>query len=216
MTNNDRAKFAELIVAIYTFYNKELSDVSLAIWWESCKMFDLPAVQLALSRHVQSADTGQFLPKPADVAKMMGGTSLDSALLALAKLEQAQSQVGQWNSAIFDDPLIHAVVTEMGGWVEVCSCTAKTWEFRRNEFLNRYRGYAMRGEVPAFPGKLVGLADAENQQRGFGALPQHTMMIGDQKRCLEVARGGSALPRLPMRSVAALGKEVILSLEDKS
>jgi hypothetical protein len=57
------------------------------VWWQGLRQFDLDGVRVALGQHCMNPDSGQFPPKIADVVKMMGGSSLDSALVAWSKVE---------------------------------------------------------------------------------------------------------------------------------
>jgi len=79
-------------------------------------LFDAPQ-QPKRRRHLMNPDTGQFLPKPADIVRMLGGRTLDRALMAWAKVDKAVRQIGTYESVVFDDALIHRVLHEMGGWV---------------------------------------------------------------------------------------------------
>lgn len=217
MTDADRGAFADMLAAVFTYYGKELpSESVILIYFEGLKAYDLPVIRQAMGMHAKNPDTGQFLPKIADVEKMVGGSTMDSALQALNKLEKAQSTAGAYRSVVFDDPLIHVVVNEMGGYVHLCTtATARDWEFRRLEFLNRYRSYRLRSQLPDYPAKMVGLADAENGQRG-GERPEDTILIGNVAECQKVLKGGTAnAARIGATSMASLIKKVVPQLEVK-
>lgn len=222
MKPDDRRDFAEMLSAVYVFFgkDKDFTDVAVAIWWASVQQYDLSAIRDAISKHVQNPETGRFLPKPADVIRMLGGTTSDSALMALHKFETAQQRVGSYMTVVFDDPLIHVVVEEMGGWVALGRVTTKDWEFRRNEFLNRYRGYKMRGEVPTYPAKLIGITEGENGDR-FRDHPGYRpgaelRMIGDVNLAKDVLRLGSSTGRVAISDGAALALAAQRQLESKS
>lgn len=207
MIERDRQEFAETIAAVYEFYGKDISDSALEIWWNSMRSFELAAVRDALGRHAMNPDTGQFIPKPADVVKMLGGSTLDTALLAWTKVDQAVQRIGSYHTVVFDDALIHRVVEEMGGWVVLCKCSAKDWPFRQNEFVARYRSYRSRNERPPYPPKLVGIIDGENSSKGYDEGPP--LMVGDVDLARAVLLGGSSVPMLaftpmPLADAAAL------------
>lgn len=180
MTEADRPGFAELLHAVYGFYRQGCSDTVLDIWWAAMRSFDLVAIRDALGRHAMNPDSGMFLPKPADVVRMLGGSTLDSAMMALAKLEAAMGHVGAYHTVVFDDSVIHRVVEEMGGWIGLCQTKSRDWEFRRTEFLNRYRGYRARGEEPPHQARLLGIFDAENSAAGFSVEDDNVRLVGDQ------------------------------------
>ena len=205
MQEADRAAFAEMISGVYEFYGKaaSVSEFALQVWWQAMQQFDLVAVREALGRHAMNPDSGQFLPRPADVVRMMQGSTQDSALTALTKLETAISSVGSWGTVAFDDALIHVVVEEMGGWISICAHAAKEWEFRlKKEFCDRYRAYKARGEVPPYGPVLMGLFDAQNVAQGFPAQP--VKMVGDVRKARQVAMMGSDTPRLTISTVSDL------------
>lgn len=174
------------------------------IYWQGLKDLDLQAVRHALNTHVQNPDTGQFMPKIADVRRMLGGTTQDSALRAWAKIDKAVRHVGSYASVAFDDPLIHRVLHDMGGWVGLSSKSEDEWPFVAKEFENRYRGYAMRNERPEYPPVLTGIAEAENVRRGLRSDPPR--LIGDATKAEAVMQGGTRRPLIGFAtaSVAAI------------
>ena len=202
MTQDDYEDFAGMVGAITELYGRAASEFAITIWWGALRQYDLPAVRQAFDRHVRNPDTGQFAPKPADLIRMMGGTTQDSALVAWAKVDRALRVVGPYRSVVFDDPLIHRVLVEMGGWVSLGAKTEQEWPFVGKEFENRYRGYRMRNERPDYTPVLVGMTEAQNQRAGFGVEPP--MMIGDQKLAARVMAGGTAQQIIAMAPAGSL------------
>lgn len=196
MNEQDRKPFFALVADVYAFYRQDFSAFAGSVWWEAMKPHDLAAVSQALSRHCINPDNGQFMPKPADVVKMLSGSTQDAALLAWAKVDRVVRTVGTWRSVVFDDALVHRVIAEMGGWTALGSKTEDEWPFVRNEFVNRYRGYRSRAEVPDYPPVLAGVAEAENRQRGFAVDPP--MLIGQAEEAARVMRLGTSRPTLGM------------------
>ena len=119
METDDFDLFAELLGGVFELYGREASPFAMQVWWEALRPFDFSAIRMAFSRHVQNPDVGQFPPKPADVLRMLGGTTQDKALQAWAKVDKAVRHVGTYQTVVFDDPLIHRVLHDMGGWVEI-------------------------------------------------------------------------------------------------
>jgi len=188
IAEKDYAAFKEGIEGVYSFYNKELSSFALDVWWNSLRAFDLTAVIDSFNRHLMNPDSGQWLPKPADIIKMFGGRTLDRALLAWSKVDRAVRSVGTYESVVFDDPLIHRVIHEMGGWIGLGNKDEKEWPFIAKEFENRYRGYAMRGETPEYQPVLTGIAEAYNGSESHEIDPPR--LIGDREKALLVMAGG--------------------------
>lgn len=212
MIERDRKEFFALIGNVYAFYDKSFSDFSGRVWWDALKVFDLKAVSEALSRHCVNPDVGQFMPKPADVVRMLQGSTQDSALAAWSKLDRAVREVGTYRSVVFEDALIHRIVLEMGGWVSLGMKTEEEWPFLRNEFVNRYRGYRGRSEVPEYPPVLIGLAEANNRKAGFDAEPP--ILIGNPETAKRVMSGGSNQHILQTQQLAPVDASRALRLVD--
>lgn len=194
MTPTDHAAFVALVADVHAFYRRDFSDFGADVWWNALKSFDLAAISDAIGRHSVNPDAGQFMPMPADIVKMLGGSTQDSALSAWAKVDRAVRSCGTYNSVVFDDALIHRVIAEMGGWVLVGGKGEDEWPFVRNEFVNRYRGYRMRSETPEYLPVLVGIAEAQNNRSGHKSQPP--MLIGDARAAHQVMLGGQDKPML--------------------
>lgn len=207
MNVSDQSEFRAVLVAVYALYGKDLSTPIIGMWWGALKPYDLAAVKDALNRHAVNPDTGQFVPKPADVVRMIDGGTADAALIAWAKLERAVQRVGTYQSVVFDDPIIHRCVSEMGGWIALGSKDTDEWPFERNRFVVLYRGYAGRRIAIEYPRQLAGHIEAKNRQ--FGYPPERPILIGDLVRAQLVLQGGSDMPalgfhRLPIAPIALI------------
>ncbi len=167
MNSNDKHAFAQVLQVVYDLYGKDLSEAVMAFWWAALTPYDFAAVRDALNRHAANPDNGQFIPKPADVVKLIGGGTMDAAMVAWSVVDKAVRSVGPYQSVVFDDPITMAVLSDMGGWIGLGKCTDEEWPFKAREFENRYRGYRVRGSVSNVPEKLIGIVDAENGPAGI-------------------------------------------------
>ena len=214
MIESDRKEFFPLIAGVYAFYRQAFSDFAGGVWWEAMKPYDFDAVKQAMNRHAVNPDAGQFLPKPADVVRMLQGSTQDSALVAWAKVDRAVRVVGTHRSVAFDDPLIHRVVTEMGGWIQLGTKNDKEWPFVQNEFVNRYRGYRSRSETPEFPPVLAGIAESSNGKNLVAHVEPPTL-IGDSVMAQKVMRGGTYMPILGIQQMDPAAAANTLRLVDR-
>src|SRR5471032_2087733 len=187
MDNAEKKRFVTLLTGIADYYGKPLSTGVIGLYWQGLRQYDLEAVEKALWAHTQNPDSGQWMPKIADVTKMLEGRTADQAAIAWSKVDGA---------------IIHRVLADMGGWLQLMAKTEADWPFIAREFENRYRGYRMRGEAPEYPPVLVGIANAHNGKEGMRkAAP---VLIGDQRLAERVHALGSDGALIEMRQAGAL------------
>ena len=158
MNESERRDFGQLVKDVMAYYRQDTSAFLLTVWWNACKPFELEQIQQAMQRHMTDAEHGQFAPKVADMARMLMGTATDRALVAWGKVHDAMSAVGAYQDVVFDDPAIHAVIEDLGGWVKVCRTDLKEVGYLQHKFCESHRAYT---RLPSFdyPRKLGGAAD---------------------------------------------------------
>ncbi len=206
MNKADEGAFASIFVGLTEIYGKESSTVVQNIFWNALKDYDFDAVRGAFSAHVKSPDNGQFFPKPADIIRLIAGTSKDSAFISWSKVEQAVQRIGPYETVVFDDPIIHLVVADMGGWIMLGEKTSEEWPFIRNEFVTRYQGYKSSTRNIPHANKLVGITEATNRQRGY-EIPD-PVLIGNTEQAMAVLGGGTDKPRLEYSKANDLARKV--------
>ncbi len=193
MEDNDVPKFTTMMLGIGEIYRITISKFLTKIYWQSLEQFAWQDIDNALQAHIHNPDCGQFFPKPADVVRFIEGSGETRALQAWSKVEQAISQVGIYQSVVFDDPLIHAVLESMGGWVKLCSVTFEELPFRANEFQKRYMGFVNK-KPERHPKYLAGITECENAKNDF-PIPA-PLLLGDLKKAAVVMQSGGGNVRL--------------------
>lgn len=201
MEDTDTPKLVDLVSNVYAFYRQDFSKFAASVWINAMQPFDFDAVAGAMNRHCVNPDNGQFMPKPADIVKMLQGSTQDSALVAWSKVDAAVRHRGTYVSVVFDDPVIHRVLLDMGGWGLVGGKSEDEWAFVKNEFVNRYRGYKMRSETPDYPPVLIGISDAQNARQGFKKTAP--VLIGNAEQAKRVMLGGTDKPMLGFSQMTA-------------
>lgn len=196
MRQDDFDGFKKLMRGVHDFYGKDLSSFALDVWWGALKNYELQVISQALTMHCQNPDTGQWCPKPADVVRMVGGTTKDAALMAWNKVQEAVSKAGAFSSVCFDDAIINRCLLDMGGWPDLCAKQMDELPFVERNFCDRYRAYKIRGDAPGHPPYLVGLHEAMNSQKGFQSAPP--MLIGNPERAQIVLTCGANTPLIPV------------------
>jgi len=195
MVDEDKKEFAQFMGGMFAVYNKEVSPMLLRIWFEALRQYDLKAVKDALARHLLNPDNGQFLPKPADVVKLIGGTTVDSALEAWSAVDNAVRTVGTYRSVTFADPIIHKVIQDMGGWVALGNKKEDEWAFVAKEFQTRYRGIKTTGQPVDAPAQLTGIAAQQNSVAGI-QYQEQPILIGKRNDTKPAIHSTYEVPRL--------------------
>lgn len=208
MTERDFEEFRQGLAGVYGFYDKEINDFALDLWWNALKQHDLPAIIQAFNRHVVNTESGKWLPKPADIIRMLQGSTQDAALIAWAKVDKAVRHKGTYVDVVFDDPLIHRVLHDMGGWIPLGQKNEDEWPFVAREFENRYRGFRERSEIPEYPAVLTGVANAYNRSKGMKL--EAFVMIGDAEKCQRVIAGGTDKPLIGFKQAGKAATELSL------
>lgn len=190
MTNNERGAFAGLLTDVMAYYGKDASNFVLSVWWSACENFEMEQVQKALQKHACDPERGQFAPKVADIVRSLQGTSTDRAAIAWGKVHEAMSAVGAYSDVVFDDPAIHAVIEDLGGWPKVCRTDADDLSYLQHRFQESHRAYTGRGQFE-YQRRLAGdrSPDFEFSSRNI-PLPRPAL-VGDRERAIAVLRNGN-------------------------
>ena len=187
MNRYDLAEFTELLTTVSALYRIALSAKSFELYWNVLQSFEWKDIKVAFQKHLTDPDNGRYFPKPADVVRYIDGNSETQALRAWSKVEEAIRSVGCYASVVFDDPIIHVVVDEMGGWIRLCQTLLKDLPFRANEFKKHYVAY-VNHPVPHYPRQLLGLEAQQNGMHGYAK--QSSLLVGDQKQAFLVFQNG--------------------------
>ena len=168
MLETDKQAFAAMMNSIAEMYaNRQMTKPVLRIYWAALKHLVLDEVRHGLNLHVRNPDTGMFLPKPADIIRHIDGSSDSQAKLAWSQVDKAIRYHGAWASVVFvEEPRIHAVIADMGGWIKLCATSEREYAFKQNEFEKRYRGY-LQIKPEHYPSTLVGIAETQNATQGL-------------------------------------------------
>ncbi|MHB1562644.1 MAG: DUF6475 domain-containing protein [Leptospirillum sp.] len=176
LTSRDLAKVMQPVSELY---GKNLTLEMLNLWFGLLKEYSIEEIQNAFSQYIQ---TESRMPLPADILKILLGSSDDLALAALIKVENAMSRYGSYATVIFDDPIIHAVIPELGGWVRTCRLTENEFTWWKKDFRERYQYHLRYGTLADLPAKLLGIYDERNIL--FGEKHQKPAVIGDYEKAI--------------------------------
>lgn len=194
MNEQDRPRLAEWLTGCAEVYDKAISEAGLGVWWGIVSHFRVEDVDRAFKAHVADPDTGRRMPTPADIVGRIRGGSDAAAAEAWTKVLSVIGPCG-WNlNVVFDDPLIHASISAIGGWLALTRTPAEDRGYRRHEFMAAYKGWRQRSEHPDYLPVMLGK---------YPLAP--VTLVGNPERARKVFGGGKvpeALPRVRLVELA--------------
>lgn len=187
----DKAALTELVSQVLAYYRQPVSEFTLSVWWSACQPYSLEQIRKAMTAHATNPDGGQFAPKVADLVRILEGTHTDRAMLAWGKVHEAMSAVGAYQDVVFDDPAIHAVVEDLGGWPKLCRSETKELGYIQKRFCDGHKAYTNRGEF-TFPRRLMGDRSPDHEWEAKGLEPPRPALVGDREKAIAVFQNGSS------------------------
>lgn len=201
MGREDFRRFGIALSACAELYGKTVSEGAMSLWWQVLERFEIDAVERAFREAVESPDSGQFMPRPADLVRRLEGTSADRSLIAWGKVLDAMQRVGAYRTVVFDDSAIHAAVADMGGWPAICRGNAEELQFTQRRFCDLHKAYSARPDA-AYPARLLGEHDLANRLAGHASAAP--TLVGDPQRAQGVERLGCDGPKTAITAADAL------------
>ncbi len=187
MEEEDKKQLFAVLAATGVMLDKKLPREAMEMYFSSLKDLTLEQVKAAISKHVNCPDRGQFFPKVADIRYALQGSVETQALMAWSKVLKVMEKHGAYESVVFDDPVIHLCLSDLGGWIQLCGMTYEEETWRQKDFVKLYQAYAAR-PPERYPGKLIGLFERHNAASGFEVHPAR--LVGDQEKARQVLAGG--------------------------
>lgn len=168
MKPTEKHAFLASVAVIAETVNKKISPALIKTYWACLKDYDFSEVEHALSELLKNPDVKKhpYFPSPRDVIAIIHGDINEKSLLAWTEVKKAISEIGQYDSVIFSDKLIHAVIRDLGGWICLCQHTEKALTFAQREFERLYRLY-WRKRPKVLPPQLSGRLAHENSVNGY-------------------------------------------------
>lgn len=203
-------QFRELLTNALSFYRQDVTPFMLDVWWQACQGYEIEQVAKSMTAHAMDPDRGQFAPKPADIVRQLGGTATDKALLAWGKVMDAIQSVGAYTDVVFDDPAIHVVIDDLGGWPKVCRGETKDLSYLQHRFTESHRAYVGRGTFE-FPRALRGDRAPDDAFFKRGLPAPKPAVVGDRNKAMQVYSGGETTGKTRIEfSVADLAIDALL------
>lgn len=193
-------ELAVFVMGVLTFYKQDTSDFAVDVWVDALSGYDINDIKQAFKTFTRTNENFRAHPYPADIIKLIDGSSSDKASLAWHKVDKAVRTIGGYESVVFDDPVIHVVIEEIGGWSFLNNQDEESFKFLANHFKTAYKGYALREELPTYQKHLVGISEQSNREYGRKIAPPK--YVGDIEKARLVWRGGSEEQRIGLTSIS--------------
>lgn len=180
MENKHKIAFAQLLTGLGEAFDKKISDTLFEVYWEALKDLSFEDFNRAANTLTMTA---KFFPKPVEFRELLLPDIAAQASLAYGKLEKTFTQAGIYKTVVFDDPVIHAVVENLGGWVNYCNLRDEELKWYRKDFEKKYLSLApliAQGKILA-PVKLAGLYERDTHATAEAKTPA---LIGDGTKIL--------------------------------
>ena len=164
--------------------NKKISPALMKTYWACLKDYKFSAVQHALSELLKNPNAKKhpYFPVPTDVITIIQGSVDEKSLIAWTEVKKAIREIGQYDSVIFSDELIHAVIRDMGGWIHLCQCSEKELTFAQRDFERRYQMYCRKRPRGVLPHQLTGRIAHENRVNGHERYIPKAIIFSDNTR----------------------------------
>lgn len=179
--------FVLTLTDVFEAYGKLSTPGQMAFYWNALKHYELEDIRRAFGQHALNPENGQFMPMPAHLAKFIDGSSQSRAGTAWLKVDRAMRSVGGGDSVVFDDPLIHATLAQLGDWPKLCQTPENELHFLQNKFEKHYQALVIN-PPQAWPRVLIGRYQAENALAGYNQ--DKPITIGNIEQCHLVYKGG--------------------------
>jgi hypothetical protein len=186
--SSDRIR--KLLAAFLKVRNIAVDADSLRMWIDAFSDLPAEAIELAIRRfNRESTD----YPTPASVRRYAGAAALTDEQRAVAAWRVVRAAVlryGAYYAIDFDDPLIHAAIRGLGGWVQLCHTPATEMQWRQKDFERQYLNVCRAGTGDFRP--LGGLLENQTPQRIETGLTHHCTVAA----LIGQAQSGVKLPNL--------------------
>lgn len=185
MNEQDREIFYRTWSAAWEQHGKSMTPGALKMAFECLREYTISDIQRAVLQQARDVESGQFPPKPADIIRQIDGRPEDRALIAWAHVHRGIcGEYGNYRAIVFDDPIVHQVVHDMGGFSRLGYRNTSEIPFMQKDFVDRYKAYHNQG-CTVYPASL---------STGSTGIPGcQPLLIGDKAKCMAILEGSNAL-----------------------
>lgn len=197
MLPGDETAFFRVLERVAATYQRPLTTDVADLYFLALKPFPFEEVMQAITRHLADPTRGRFWPMPADITRFITGSGTTLGLEAWARVLDAIRRHGGYASVVFDDPIIHVLIQECGGWPQLCAQPSDELRFIGQSFARRYDALAVC-PPRQWPAALYGREAISRSSYGQSGVA--LTVIGDRSQAEQVYQQGQR-EQLPARAI---------------
>lgn len=182
-------EFAKIMAVLAEVYDGGTPPTKLKIEIYSKALSNTPIEEIkkAVEKMIVTRVFPSF-PKPAEIIQEIRGKAEDAAAVAWIKVVDTIRRVGNYESVMFDDPIIHEVLDFMGGWPSTGEWLESELKWKQKEFERMYSILQVnsRKSIPYLPG----IIEMQNSARGYKPTHQVIKIGFDNNTLIEHTASG--------------------------
>ncbi len=193
MNDRDKLTFIKLWTAAWANYGQKIDPLGAGLAFSvlSSKGFTFDQIKAGIALYCTNP-RNSYGPSASALIAELEGDPENAAMLVWPEVERL-IHGGVHNRVIFDDPIIHQVIQDMGGFKTLGMIPTIDMKWTKKEFIAQYVSIKQSGRSN-FPASLR-LAISLTRHPDF-----QIMYIGDKEKCLMIEQQGEVDGQLALAS----------------
>lgn len=203
----NRPEFIKAIALVIAAVGKPMPDEMVAAWYLLLRELTAEQLERGIVETLRTHQYAGFPPVGTICVNSIGGAgrvvNLETrAVVAWDRVLTAIRVQGGYRSVEFDDPVIHATVRNLGGWVQLTDATSEDLSrFIQPRFIKTYSALAQMGITEAEAAPLFGLIDTDNTKAGYELGEVVAIATGLPRLDVKIIPSGLAPKGLPTSGI---------------
>lgn len=216
-----RTEFAQGIALLNGCVGKSMPDEQVKAWFAFLGELTVEQLKRGIVESLKTHHFAGFPPVGTIRTNALAGVESnivpkDRPILAWQAVRDAVRRVGAYDSPNFADPVINAVIRELGGWPCLCDTPGDEMHWLERRFCAAYSALAGANLPEDQTKRLVGITEIDNARSGYRSEPVRVADVA----CLTAPSEQTEPVRLRLETpestqVNAITDEVARSLSEK-
>lgn len=183
----NRTEFAQGLALLTGAVGKPMPDEQIASWFALLNELTPEQFRRGIVETLRTHQFAGFPPVGSVRTNALAGVAStvapkDRPVAAWLAVRTAIVRVGGYASPNFADPVINAVIRDLGGWPVVCDTPTSELPWLEKRFREAYVAYSGVALRPYQTARLVGITEIDNNAKGYRSEPIHVADVA----CLTV------------------------------